>query len=212
MVVERPTRTEREAAAPPSQRRKEAHVRIATATAVVSCLFVVIASANPIIGEQVFIDFDPPNETHSIYPELFDAVDAYLVVDLLAGYREDFRSIYFRLATTPGMADQPTFTNLLPGAIVEGDWFEGMSITVDCVSAVPPVAVGKLSFVYNGIPGDVTIEPHPEYPALIVSCFDEWLAFCVNTHGGVGKEALEGDCYGSPAENASWGAIKGLYR
>jgi hypothetical protein len=188
-------------------------VRTALVTMIVVCLFSpVSALANPIIGEQVYIDFDPPNETHSVYPELFDTVDAYVVVDLSAGFREDFSSIYFRLATTPGTADQPIFTSLLPGAVVEGDWFDGVSITVDCVTAVPPLPIGKLSFLYNGIPGDVTIEPHPEYPALLISCFDEWLVFCVRIHGGVGKEAPQGDCYGSPVENASWGAIKGLYR
>jgi hypothetical protein len=182
------------------------------AFAAVSCLFAVTASANPIIGEQVYVDFDPPNQTHSVYPELFETVEAYVVVDLTMGYREDFRAIYFRMATTPGTADQPTFTNLLPGAIVEGDWFNGISITVDCVSAVPPLPIGKLTFVYNGIPGDVTIEPHPESPALLISCLDEWLVFCVRMHGGVAKEAPEGDCYASPVEDASWGAIKGLYR
>jgi len=188
-------------------------VRIAIVTAAaVCCLFTVTASSNPIIGEQVYVDFDPLNEVHSVYPALFEAVEAYVVVDLMMGYHEDFRAIYFRLATTPGMADQPTFTNLLPGAVVEGDWFSGISITVDCVSAAPPVPIGKLSFVYNGIPGDVTIEEHPDSPDLIISCLDEWLVFCVRMHGGVGKEAPEGDCYGSPVENASWGAIKGLYR
>jgi hypothetical protein len=188
-------------------------VRTALVTAVAVCLLCPFtASANPIIGEQVYIDFDPPNAVHSVYPELFEEVEAYVVVDLMQGYHEDFRAIYFRLATTPGTADQPSFTNLLPGAIVEGDWFEGISITVDCVSAAPPLPIGKLSFVYNGIPGDVTIEEHPDFPALLISCLDEWLVFCIRTHGGVGKEALEGDCFGSPVEDVSWGAVKGLYR
>lgn len=184
-----------------------------SAIAVAVCaLCPLIASANPLIGEQVYIDFDPQNVVHSVYPEPFEEVEAYVVVDLMQGYREDFSAIYFRLATTPGMADLPTFTNLVPGAVVEGDWFSGISITTDCVSAVPPLPIGKLSFIYNGIPGDVTIEEHPDFPALIISCLDEWLIFCVRMHGGVAKEAPEGDCFGSPVENASWGAIKGLYR
>ena len=130
----------------------------------------------------------------------------------MAGYTEDFSAVYFRLAVTPGTADSPTFTNLVPGAIVEGDWLSGISITTDCISAVPPLSIGKLTFIYNGIPGDVTIEEHPEYPGLIINCQDEWWVFCVRMHGGVAKDAPEGDCFGSPVRNASWGAIKGLYR
>jgi hypothetical protein len=188
-------------------------VRTAIVTAAAVCLLCPLtAHGNPIIGEQVYVDFDPPNEVHSIYPQPFDAVDAYVVVDLTFGVIQDLSSIYFRLATTPGTADQPTFTNLVPGAIVEGDWFSGISITTDCLSAVPPVAVGKLSFIYNAIPGDVTIEHHPELPALIIDCAGTWFAFCVRMHGGVGKEAREGDCFGSPVEDVSWGAIKGLYK
>ena len=186
-------------------------MRIAIAFAVCA-LCPLIAAGNPIIGEQVYIDFDPPNLTHSVYPAPFEEVEAYVVVDLVNGYTEDFSSIYFRLATTPGTADLPTFTNLVPGAIVEGDWFSGISITTDCVSAVPPLPIGKLSFIYNAIPGDVKIEEHPEHPNLIINCSEEWNVFCVRMHGGVAKEAIEGDCFGSPVEDASWGAIKGLYR
>lgn len=188
-------------------------MRTAIATAVGICfLCPVIAFGNPIIGEQIYVDFDPPNLVHSVYPALFEEVEAYVVVDLMAGYTPDFSAIYFRLAVTPGTADSPTFTNLVPGAVVEGDWLSGISITTDCVSAVPPLPIGKLSFIYNGIPGDVTIEEHPEYPDLIINCQGEWLVFCVRMHGGVAKDASEGDCGGSPVENASWGAIKGLYR
>lgn len=188
-------------------------MRTGLITAAVVCLLhPVTASGNPIIGEQVYIDFDPPNVVHSIYPEPFEQVDAYVVVDLIDGYIQDFSSIYFRLGVTPGTADSPTFTNLVPGAIVEGNWFEGLSITTDCISGVPPVPIGKLSFIYNAIPGDVTIEPHPEFPALIIDCTQAWYVFCVRMHGGVAKEAPEGDCFASPVQDASWGAIKGLYR
>jgi hypothetical protein len=188
-------------------------VRTALVTVVAACLLCpTVVLGNPIIGEQVYIDFDPPNEAHSVYPALFEEVEAYVVVDLTYGVIQDFSSIYFRLATTPGTADQPSFQNLVPGAIVEGNWFEGISITTDCLSAIPPVPIGKLTFVYNGIPGEVRIEPHPEFPALLIDCQDAWFAFCVRMHGGVEQEAPQGDCFGSPVEEASWGAIKGLYR
>jgi hypothetical protein len=188
-------------------------MRTAIAAAVAACLLAPLtAFGNPIIGEQVYIDFDPPNLTHTVYPEPFEQVDAYVVVDLINGYTEDFSAIYFRLATTPGTADSPTFTNLVPGATVEGDWFSGISITTDCISAVPPLPIGKLTFVYNAIPGEVTIEEHPEQPDLIINCAQEWNVFCVRMHGGVGQEASEGDCFASPVEDASWGAIKGLHR
>ncbi len=184
----------------------------ATVLAAVCLLGAATAGANPMIGEMVYVDFDPVNVVTRIDPEPLELVDAYVVVNLVVGYVQEFRSISFRLALTPGMGDSPTYTNLIPDAVVEGDWYTGLTITADCVSADPPVAIGKLSFVYQGTPGDVTIEDHPDYPRWLINCSDELLIYCVFSHGGVGKNPLAGDCGGSPVENASWSAIKGLYR
>ncbi len=178
-----------------------------------SCVLVALpASANPVIGEQLFIDFDPPNRVSSVYPSVLEPVDAYVVVDLEYGIIQSFWSVSFRLALSPGTGEEITYTNLLPDAVVEGDWYTGLTITTDCAEAAAPLPIGKLSFVYGGIPGDVTIEDHPVCPRWIVACDQTLYVFCVHSHGGVGKEALDGDCFGNAVEDASWSAIKQLYR
>jgi hypothetical protein len=173
-----------------------------------------VASANPIIGEQVYIDFDPPNLEYATYPTVGAVVDAYVMLDLEMSPAGGFTEVAFALAPTPGLGSGYTFSNLLPGATVEGDWVTGVRlIAPDCVTTfITPVA--RLSFVYEGTPGDVLIEVHPEYPRMFIDCADPgaiWI-YCARYHGGVGKPAIYGDCGGSPVQDATWGAIKGHYR
>jgi hypothetical protein len=167
--------------------------------------------ANPIVGEQLYIDFDPPNLQYETYPAPFSTVDAYVVVDLTQGV-PGFTEVSFALATTPGMASGHVFTNLVPGAVVVGDWFSGVTISADCITdLITPVA--RLSFVYEGTPGVVSIEDHPTSTRLLYDCEvpPYVYVFCHRYHGGVGQPAVLGDCGGNPVENVSWGAIKGLY-
>ena len=184
-------------------------------TAMVSVVLCVLgastAPANPIIGEQLYIDFDPPNLQYEIYPDLFSTVDAYVVVNLEMGI-PGFTEVSFALATTPGMASGHVFTNLIPGAVVVGDWFSGVTISADCMTD-PITPVAKLSFVYEGTPGVVSLEVHPDSPQLIYDCeVPPYLyVFCHRYHGGVGQPAVIGDCGGSPVQDVSWGSIKGLY-
>ncbi len=168
--------------------------------------------ANPIIGEQLYIDFDPPNLQYSVYPELFSTVDAYVVLDIVEGGPGGFTEISFALSTTPGMASDHVFTNLLPGASVVGDWFNGVTISTDCV-ADPVTAVAKLSFVYEGTPGVVGLEEHPGSPHVLLDCEvpPYVYIFCHRYHGGVGQPEVFGDCGGNPVQNVTWGSIKGLY-
>ncbi len=188
--------------------------RTVTALVLASLLFAGVASANPIIGEQVYIDFDPPNLAYATYPEVGAIVDAYVVLDLEMSGVGGFTEIAFALELTPGVGSGFSFANLLPGATVEGDWVTGVRlIAPDCVtSLITPVA--RLSFYYLGTPGDVMIVPHIGYPEMIVDCDAPgsiWI-YCVRFHGGVGKPPVYGNCGGSPIEDATWTAIKGHYR
>jgi hypothetical protein len=58
---------------------------------------------------------------------------------------------------------------------------------------------------------------HPDWPRWVMDCPvpGEVDYYCVWMHGGVGKDALEGDeeCFPVvPVEDATWGSVKALYR
>jgi len=169
------------------------------------------AQANPMVVERMLVDFNPPLHQYRIDPEPAELVQAYVMVDLSSPIPEGLKAISFALSVTPAMAGSVVFTNLLDSA--DGDWQTGITLsTLGCIE-VFPVAVAKLSFTYLGVPGDVTIIDHPLYPRWFVDCSNPGniLIYCVESHGGVGKPPLAGDCWGNPVENVSWGAIKALY-
>jgi len=187
--------------------------RIAIAVVLVaSCAS--MSAANPILTDWLYVDFEPPGYVHSVYPAPLTDVDAYIVLNLEMSALPEFRSVSFRLEVTPGMSDPPIFTNLLPGGTMVGDWETGLTLTAaDCIESFP-VAVGKLTLHYLGSPGDVLIRDHPDHPREILDCSDPGMAlvYCVWSHGGVGKEAVAGDCAGNAVQNATWSAMKALYR
>jgi hypothetical protein len=182
----------------------------AIAVLAILCLGFAGARANPIIVDRILVDFDPPNYQHRIDPMPGQQVDAYVVVDLSMSYIQEMRSVSFALSVTPAMAGNPVFTNLLDHAV--GDWRTGITLsTEDCIDAFPAV-VGRLTFVYLGVPGDVQILDHPTRPRWIEGCDAGTLViYCVYSPGGVGKAPLAGDCNVNPVENVGWGAIKALY-
>jgi hypothetical protein len=177
-------------------------------------LWAAAASANPIITEWFYVDFDPPTRLHSVYPPPNSVVDAYLMLDLTMSPAQQFRSISFRIELTPGMWADPVFTSLLPGAVVVGAWNTGVTLTsTECVATFP-APVARMSFRYLGQPGDVLIRDHPQKPRWLVDCTNPGQVFmyCVWSHGGVGKGALAGDCTGSSVREVTWTAIRQLYR
>jgi len=170
------------------------------------------AQANPVIADQIYVDFDPPQYRHWVNPDPGELVNAYVVVDLTHSYPQEFREVSFALSVTPGMAGNPVFTSFLESAI--GDWRTGITLrTTGCVESFP-APVGRLSFTYQGVPGDVKILDHPTYPRWLVDCGTPGSIhiYCVRSHGGVGKLPIAGDCGVNPVDDASWGAIKALYR
>ncbi len=186
-------------------------------TVIVSILVAVLgfgtALANPIIADNIYIDFDPPQYDHRIDPEPYTPFDAYVMVETFLG-GPGFTAISFGLAVTPGMSSATSFEILLPGYVVVGDYETGITLTsTECITPdMQPIAIAVLHCFYQGTPGDIEITYHPEFPGWIVFCDDSVQIFCVLSHGGVGKQPLAGDCGGNPVEDVSWGAIKALYR
>lgn len=74
------------------------------------------AGGNP--GARIYIDFDPPNYVHSISPEPYSAVEAYICVDNLGA---GLTCVSFALTDLevehPGMCVAPSFIRLLPGSL-----------------------------------------------------------------------------------------------
>jgi len=175
------------------------------------------AVANPIVGEWLFIDFDPPNFTHRVDPQIYTAFDAYLMLDLRNSVEPEFTSVSFRLDVTPGVSSTPVFANLLPGGLAVGNWETGITLaSTECITSFP-AQIAVLSLYYLGTPGDVAIYDHPEYPRWLVNCDDPGMTFyyCMYSFGGVGKDPAigpDGDCGGNPVEDVSWATIKSLFR
>ena len=75
---------------------------------------VAYAGGNP--GVRIYIDFDPPNYMHSISPEPYSEVEAYICLDNVG---TGMMSVSF--ATTdlqaeyPGLCDSLLFMGMLPG-------------------------------------------------------------------------------------------------
>lgn len=181
---------------------------------------------------RAYIDFSPPDYVHSVMPEAYDVVDAYVVLDCF-GHSEDddvgMTVICLTIDITPGMSLATSFTNLLPGGIHIGEWETGISLAgVECASpdgSAPEtngvVLVGKISMLYSGVPGDVVVADHPLFPRWLVGCLQgDENRFRVFSHGGVGQPpSVPGDfgadeCYASSSavEHSSWGAIKAMFR
>jgi hypothetical protein len=72
------------------------------------------AGGNP--GVRIYIDFDPPNYMHSIVPEPYSEVEAYICLDNLS---TGMTSVSFAMTDLqveyPGLCDSLLFTRLLPG-------------------------------------------------------------------------------------------------
>jgi len=188
-------------------------IRTVIVSVVIVTLGAGIALANPIIAENIYIDFDPPYYNHRIDPVPYTIFDAFIMVETFFD-GPGFMEISFGLELTPGMSSATVFEVLLPDYVSIGLCETGITLTsTDCITpAMQPMPIAVLHCMYTGTPGDIEITYHPESPGLIVLCDDSLQVFCILSHGGVGQEPLGGDCGGNPVEDVSWGAIKGLYR
>ena len=168
---------------------------------------------------QVCIDFSGTATSWSdvqsrIDPALYEPFSAYFCIYGING----FVGICLRGYVTPGMSATTQFTSLLPLGVAFGGWDEGVTMTSPDCHTDRFLYVARLDLLYLGTPGDILILDHPEYPRWVLDCHDpdaELDYYCVWMHGGVCKDALEGDeeCFPVvPVEDATWGSVKALYR
>ena len=181
--------------------------------------FVLPATAGYNPDCQVCIDFSGTANSWAdvqsrVDPVLYETFDAYICIYGINA----FSGICFMGYVTPGMSTPGAFTNLLPGDASIGNWDTGIVMVSNDCHTERFLYVAKLGFVYLGTPGDVMILDHPDWPRWVMDChepFAEVDFYCVWMHGGVGKDALEGDeeCFPVvPVEDVTWGSVKALYR
>jgi hypothetical protein len=107
----------------------------------------------------------------------------------------------FRLVRTFG-GNVDSYTNLLPGGFDLGNPVDGWSLMGSC--AFPDgsgrVAVGEVTYYYNGTPGTLEIAEYPSHPRTVLDCSSGEDYWCVRLdpsgHGAVGLGAVppDGDC------------------
>jgi len=185
-------------------------------------------------GAQPFlqVQYNPPDDDNSdaqmwvsfdwgcnlecvVWPDPGELIQSNVVLDN-AGV--GMSSIAFRLSLTSGMSTAPVFENLLPGGLSVGEWDTGIVLYTEQCVADMPIPVARLSFTYTGSPGDILIQDHPEFPRWVVDCSEtgEVDYYCVESHGGVGREPEPGDCPETivdPIDQpVSWGMLKRLFK
>jgi len=118
-----------------------------------------------------------------------------------------------------------TQVNMLGGLGFGDVEVDGWAITAgaDCQfpDASGVLVAASVGYLYLGTPGTITILAHPVDGAVGSDCdnlFDTWCVPSTVSHGfdghfGVCTAPPSGDCQPvSPVEDATWGAIKALYR
>jgi hypothetical protein len=159
------------------------------------------------------IDFDPSLTIDNLAePSFQDPLDALITFEQLT---DGMTSCAFAANVPPETGSDVVFEPLVPGATTEGDWDTGVVMSFPCTgSAGDVVTVGVLHMVYQGVPGDIMLLSHPDYPEMVIDCQNpgQVQTFCVMSHGGVNKTPLAGDCGITPVLDKTWGAIKALYR
>jgi hypothetical protein len=119
---------------------------------VILIFYVAIAGANPAPGNIMSIDFEPPSEVHSVYPEPYTEVQAHVMFLYPENPTMGITVLSFALDLTPGMWSSAQFTNLLPGDLSIGTWDTGITIaSTECMMDYA-TDVGVLSFIYQGVP------------------------------------------------------------
>lgn len=159
------------------------------------------------------IDFDPSFSIDNlIMPGLQDPFDAFVTFEEQTG---GMTTCAFSVGVPPETASDVVFEPLIPGATTEGEWDTGVVVSFPCAGSPGEfVTVGVLHMVYQGVPGDIMLLSHPDYPEMVIDCQDpgQVQTFCVMSHGGVNKTPLPGDCPVTPVFDRTWGGIKALYR
>ena len=140
---------------------------------------------------RCYIDFDPPNQVHTISPDPGSTVDAYICVDFLD---MGLTALSFRLTDVmsdcPGVFSSYSFENLLPGGLTVGDPLSYEGCTVAAIECTGPgaVCVGVVHLEYVGGDCCILLEDHRDYPRWVGDCNDPALLDFYRTgwHGSIG--------------------------
>ena len=184
-------------------------MRVAMAFAVL--LAATAAFANP-IAFDMYIDFDPPNHVHSVYPAPYTTVNAHVVLENYLPW--DIYAVFFDVDMMFG--DALITGSFVPATPVYTVQIVDNGITIiaeDCISEFP-ATLGYVPVFYTGAPDCVQIHPHVDNGNTIVMCDTmEDYQYCYVLDGGIGMEPQElRELCGNPVQDIAWGAIKSLYR
>jgi hypothetical protein len=180
------------------------------------------ADENPNI--RVFLDAtNPPTGVAEIHPEINDLFDVFIVLNCFGvdgGTRG--MGILFDRTFAGVKISQTNFLGGLSLGDVEDAGPQGGWAFVAGVECVYPdvngmIVAGAVNYLYLGTAGTITVLPNPVTGREVLDCFDIPDYFCVAGNFGVSMPPPDpepgcGDCPGNPVEDATWGAIKSLYR
>lgn len=168
------------------------------------------AFAGPNPGARGYISFDPAGAlVHRGDPVAYTPTFCYVVLDNVP---DGIITCNFKMTLTPGMSLMNTFTNLMPGDLAIGTYDTGIALaTGECMTG-EAVVVANLQMFPSGAPGDILLEPHPEWGTWIDGCSGGVDYFCILSHGALYQDPQPGDCEENPVEDTTWGSVKALYR
>jgi hypothetical protein len=178
----------------------------------------VFADGNPNI--RIYLDADPNNLVHEIHPNPSETFDVYVCLDcfgddpFLSGTRG---TAFLLIRTFEGF-------KLAQTALCAGLDFGDAEIdgwTIACTDCLYPdvdgvVCIGSVTYLYLGVPGTLDLAPHPGTGREVLDC--DFLSdfYCIYANLGVSVPPNPGEpdceCEIVPVEDATWGAIKSLYR
>ncbi len=179
-----------------------------------------VAMANPVIyWPTVGITFDPTgNWLPRVDPAPYTQGDFYIAVVCPSEPDHNVVTMSFAVQVDPGVSAPVSYVSLLPGGLAIGDYTTGITLSSTEPIYDAPVIVARGSLFYLGVPGQISLVDHPDYPRWITNEAGDVFYYCLETNGGVLMDPVHtGEYCGwcndyNAVENVSWGAIKSLYR
>ncbi len=183
-------------------------------------LIVSVAAANPVVyWPAAGITFDPTgNFLARVDPAAYTAGTVYIAVTCPQLPEHNVVTISFAVSVDAGVSAPASWSSLLPGGLAIGDYTTGITLSSTEPIYDAPVVVASASLFYLGVPGQIRLVDHPDYPRWITNGAGDVFYYCVASNGGVLMDPMPTvencgwcDDY-DPVENSSWGAIKAMYR
>jgi len=178
-----------------------------------------VAAANPVADwPTVALSFDQTEHMPVVNPAAYSSGEVYLSAHCFGMFGESLVTISLAVAVDPGVSAPVAWTSLLPGGLSIGDYETGITLSSTEPLTDDKILVCSGSLFYLGVPGQIAVVDHPDYPRWITNAEDEVLFYCLHNNAGVlmTPTPTGEDCAlcqnGNPVEHSSWGAIKAMYR